>query len=502
MKKKTKKTAAKKTVKKKTTKKSESELTVNQQLEYVMEVFNSQLSQRSQLLEKVMDPRRDMNEECGFPRDDPSYDHYRILYGRNPLARKACDIKPNHCFKSTPTVFENKDDEVTPFEKDWEDLQKSLRIQGSDNEKGYYGGNDGSVVWDILKRADKMAARGKYSVIFLGFNDDKEPSQPVEASDSLELMYVTAYTAEHADVTKWENDNKNPRFGRPEIYKLGNTVQLMNGTNVPNQQFSAHHSRIIHVTHEPESADSVHEPLLKVLFNVLHGSDKIIGSGPEAYFRMCFTHLVLKSKDGITKDDVDETSVREQIYNYENSLQKVMSIFGFDVEQISPDIVDPGPFLNMLIELICIIIDCPKRIFMGTERGELASSQDKSEWNEVIEERRINLVNPRLIIPFVERLINLRVLSEPAEFHIEWENLDKMSEVDQIGIAANVADILVKYVQGDISSIMDLIDYFTLVVGMDEETAEAVVERVTEKLEEEADEDDDAFRPTEEEGED
>lgn len=480
---------------KKAKKKSVKKVMTANQEEHLMDVINRSLSSRTELLEKIMDPRRNMDHECGFPVDDPTDDQYSKLYGRNPLAKKACDIKADHCWKSTPAIYENAEHEETEFEIAFSNLQKTLRIQNSSNEKGYYGGTDSSVIWDILKRADKMAARGRYSVVFLGFNDGLSPSEPVTKADNLELMYVTAYTSEYGEVSKWDNDINSPRYGKPELYKLGNTVKLSQSatSNVPNQQFTAHHSRVLHITHNPESAEAIHEPLLKVLFNTLHGSDKIIGSGPEAYFRMCFTHLVLKAMPGITKDDVDESGLKDQIYSYENSLQKIMTMFGFDVDQISPDIVDPTPFLDMLIELICIILECPKRIFMGSERGELASSQDKSSWNEVITERRINIVNSRMIIPFIEKLINLGVLPEPEQFHIEWENLDKMSEIDRVEIADKTASALVKYVQGDISSVMELVDFLTLIIGMDDMTAEAVVDRVMESVGKE----DDESEPTE-----
>ena len=40
------------------------------------------------------------------------------------------------------------------------------------------------------------------------------------------------------------------------------------------------------------------------------------------------------------------------------------------------------PFIEVHLQAICIKIPCPKRVFMGSERGELASAQDDSQWND------------------------------------------------------------------------------------------------------------------------
>ena len=89
--------------------------------------------------------------------------------------------------------------------------------------------------------------------------------------------------------------------------------------------------------------------------------------------------------------------------------------------------VDPSPQIEAQIDAICVQIPIPKRIFIGSERGELASSQDKGSWNERLEARHNNYLTPRVVATFVDRLITLKVLPEPVEYQIEWPNLNDLT---------------------------------------------------------------------------
>ena len=493
----------KKTTKKTATRKPKTKVVTNSKKKKDQTLTNQQqadiianaLTSRSALIEKMMDPRRDVYAECGFPREDPEPEQYDLLYRRNPLAKKVVNIKPDHCWKSSPKIFENEDDTETEFEKAVADLHKNLRndLPSDGEEIGWFSDEVGSPVWELLKRAWRMARKGRYGVILLGFSDvgdEVSTSDRVEPTEDMELLYATPYSECDAEIVKWDKDEASPRFGKPEIYKIGITdPSNISGSNPPTEYLNVHHSRVIHITETPDSSDIFHAESLKDIYNVLHGSEKVIGAAPEGYWKMVVTKLLIEANPGITESDIDKTTLRNQISNWEMGLQGTMSLFGLQGKAIAPTVNEPTAFMDLLESLCALSADCPVRIFRGSERGEQASTQDKSEWNERCTESRNSIVTPRHIVPFFNRLIWVGVLPKPKSFHVEWENLDKLSEKDSSEIADNVASSLVKYSQGDLSNIIELVDFLTVVLGWDDEIAKAVVERVEGSIKDEGKED-------------
>jgi hypothetical protein len=110
---------------------------------------------------------------------------------------------------------------------------------------------------------------------------------------------------------------------------------------------------------------------------------------------------------------IDSDDVRDQIENYINSLQRYLALTGMSAHTLAPQVSDPSSQIDKHLEAICIQLGIPKRVFMGSERGELASSQDDASWNDRLKARQNGYITPRIIVPFIDRLISVGVLPEP-----------------------------------------------------------------------------------------
>ena len=67
------------------------------------------------------------------------------------------------------------------------------------------------------------------------------------------------------------------------------------------------------------------------------------------------------------------------------------------------------------MKLISAASGIPLRIMTGSERGELASTQDDGNWASRIEERQLHFAEPMILRPLIDRLIELRALPEPSD---------------------------------------------------------------------------------------
>jgi hypothetical protein len=95
---------------------------------------------------------------------------------------------------------------------------------------------------------------------------------------------------------------------------------------------------------------------------------------------------------------------------------------GVDVKTLGSDVADFSGPVKAIIELISAATGIPQRILMGSERGELASSQDATNWNDRIRDRRTLWAQPYVVRPFVNRLISVNALPKPKnnKFITRW----------------------------------------------------------------------------------
>jgi hypothetical protein len=169
-----------------------------------------------------------------------------------------------------------------------------------------------------------------------------------------------------------------------------------------------------------------------------------------------------------------------------NGLQRYLALEGMSANSLSPQVSDPTPQIDAYLKAICILYGIPKRVFEGSERGELASSQDAKAWYQRMQNRQENYLTPRMIVPFVDRLILLGVLAEPKlRYHVEWPESVVLTEDERASIALTTTDSITKFVQGGGDNLMTERDFMTKILEMPESEADAILEAKMEELEEE-----------------
>lgn len=454
--------------------------------EYQMaELISNTLTSRSTLLSKLMDPRRDIDDECGYPKTIEAT-VYRELYDREPIATRVVQVLPKESWQAPPVLFETEDPEQqTPFELAWEELSTSLR------GNSWYMGETVSPIWEHLKRADELSGIGSYGVLLLGLDDGAELKEPATRREGARLLYVRAFDESLAKITRYETDPTNPRYGQPVEYLItfnDPDNESTGSAGVPLADRHVHWTRIVHLADNLGSSEVFGVPRMRPVYNRLYDLKKLYSGSAEMYWRGAFPGLAIETHPQLGGDvEMDTVSIRGQLEQYMNGLQRYLSLMGMSAKSLAPQVVDPTPQINVQIEAICIYLGVPKRIFLGSERGELSSAQDDSTWNDRLRYRQEMYITPRIIVPFVDRLIELGVLPEPQQYNARWPELDSLSAKDQAAVAVQRTDALSKYVGGNVEAVMTPLDFLTRILGMDGEEAEAIIDATMEV------EDDDKF---------
>ena len=437
---------------------------------------------RSRFIQQLMDPRRSINVECGYP-DVISLEDYRQMYDREGIATRVNDVLPVETWKVQPAVFETEDPEqTTPFEEDWKEVSNSLR------GPSWYQDEEGNPVWEHLQRADVLSGIGTFGVMLIGLDDGKDLAEPVTPKEGMKIIFLRSFDESQVTIQATEKKIESSRFGQPVMYAIDfdeqrNTSRLLLPSSVTSNSKNVHWSRVLHVAETSGSSEVLATPRQQPVFNRLMDLRKLYGGSAEMYWRGAFPGYSLETHPELGGDveitGAIESSIKDKMEQYMNSLQRYLFTAGMSVKSLAPQVVDPAPQIDVQITAIAIKLGIPKRVLMGSERGELASGQDDKTWNDRVRTRQNNYVTPRIIVIFLDRLIQFGVLTEPEGYSVIWPDLDTISATEQAQVALNRTDAMTKYVAGNVEVLMTPVDFLHRVVGFTEEEALAIVENAT-----------------------
>ena len=439
------------------------------------------MSARSELFRRLFDPRRDIDDECGYPRDGLSAQDYYALFDRDPIANRVVEVYPKESWQVQPEVYEDESPKsATEFEEVWDGLGRHL------NQGSYYQDEAGGPIWEMLLRADILSGIGQYGAVFLGLDDGQELSQP--AKQAKKLLFAHVLPESLAIITSWESDRTNPRYGQPAMYQvtLGDPYQQWTGI-VASQSVTTnvHWSRIVHIADNLTSNKWLGTPRMRPVLNRLLDLRKLYGGSAEMYWKGAFPGYVLSSHPQLGGDVAADTDkMRDMMENYMNGLQRYVALMGFSMQGLAPQVVDPTSQIAVQLEAVCIKLGIPKRVFIGSERGELASGQDDAAWNDRLKLRQKYHITPRVIVPFVDRLIHLGILPTPKGYSVFWPDLASQTDQEKANVAATKTNAAAQYIAGNVEALIPPLEYLTEIFGMTDERAEAILADAAARAEE------------------
>jgi hypothetical protein len=114
---------------------------------------------------------------------------------------------------------------------------------------------------------------------------------------------------------------------------------------------------------------------------------------------------------------------------------------------------------------------------MGSESGHLASTQDTGNWQRRVKERRELYLEPFVIRPTVDRLIQYGALPAPRrdDYIIKWPDSMTISDKDRADLALKGAQALMQYVTSGAEKVMPLPIFLTKIMSFTDQEADAVL---------------------------
>lgn len=382
----------------------------------------SELTTRSEIaakLGKSFSGDRDIYAALGYTKL-LEFDHYMARYKRQDIARAIIDAPANACWRNPPRIIESDDENVTPFEAKWDEMTKRLNL------------------YRYLKRVDRLAGIGNYAAMLLGFGDGA-PLE-VEVTGGRDLMYVQTFSQKNAEIAEYDEDPLSERYALPKLYKLTTAIGEKKATQ------RVHWTRVLHVAEDTLEDDVFGVPRLEAVYNRLQDLDLVTGGSAEMFWRGGFPGIGFEVNEGAKLEKQDLVDLQSEVEDYIHGLKRYLRLQGMKATTLDQQIADPTGQVGVLIDLIAAATRIPKRILLGSERGELASTQDEENWARRVEERQRDHCELGIIRPLISRLVLVRIMTDPGieGYTVDWptitpEGADEKAKIGQMKASALAA---------------------------------------------------------------
>lgn len=448
----------------------------NEMLDFVRQ----SLLARSEYMWRLMDdPRKNVNAECGYP-DNPTVYMYRMWYDREGIATRVVNVYPDECWSVFPELYEDEASSITPFEAAWNELLEDPNLNP----------------WHYLHRADGLSGIGSFGILLLGFDDGGSLADPVpgitatgerdpNSKKENKLLFMRAFDQTLVQVLSYETDTSNPRYGQPLFYNVKFSDPLLLAASVTPTQMDykitmVHWTRVVHLADNRMSSEVFGVPRMQPVLNRLFDLRKILGGSGEMFWRGAMPGWAFETPPELGTDvEVDDATLQDQMEAWANGLQRYIALTGMTAKSLAPQVSPPGPHVEEQLRAISTTIGTPMRIFQGSEAGHMASQQDAETWNRRLKKRQEVYIDPKVIRPFVNRLIAAGTLpptKKKGKYYIWWNDLNAMSDEQKASVALKKAQTLFQYVSGKCETIMPVPEFLTLILGMAPDQAEMVSE--------------------------
>jgi len=403
---------------------------------------------------------RDLYQALGY-KTKLVYTDFTSRYVRQDMAKAIIDRPVKATWQGELELIETEDDKETAFEKAWRQLDWKLQLKTR------------------LSRVDRLTGIGRYGVLLLGLDDvgNREGFVRPVNGETRKLLYVKPFGEGSAKIDTFEDDPKSERYGMPLIYG----VEVADANSGSSSSVKVHHSRVIHIVDDNLESEIIGTPRLEAVFNRLMDLEKLVGGDAEMFWRGArpgFQGMVDKDYQmtQTMKDDM-----KDQIDEYEHNLRRILINEGVDLKALDQQVADPKGHFDVQVACISAVTGIPQRILSGSERGELASTQDAGEWKTYVQARREDHAEPKIIRPFVDRLIELKILPslQKDEYRVKWLDLFSVSEKERVDIGKARANAIREYTTNPLAeSIMPPAAFFELCLGLSAGQIELVTEMV------------------------
>lgn len=414
---------------------------------------------------------RKIYDALGYPDEDNdlNFQWFWNKYIRDPIASAIIDRPVDATWNGELLITEEgKTPEESPLAKAWEELNEEYKLKKH------------------LNHVDKLAGIGQFALLWFGFNDVRKVEdfkRPVGRGPK-KLLYLRTVSEGDVEIHEWEKNSSNPRYGLPKVYKISTGSKDRAATTT--KEVLVHFSRVLHIKTDSVGSTVYGRPRLKPIANRLVDLEKLLGGDAEMFWRGARPGYQTDVADGYQITDKEREKLYDQLDKFEHDLRRIFSMEGVKLEALTPQISDPQNHIDVQLQAISAQTGIPKRILVGSERGELSSSQDKDQWLSLIQTRMKDYAEPEILRPCVDKLMIHGLLPKVKKYNVLWEDVFAPSEEAKVKVGKDRAAALKAY--GDSVFATEILPpplAAKILLGLTEEQQQEVMDAIEKQMKEE-----------------
>lgn len=377
------------------------------------------------------DGARKIYTALGYPASvDLDFAYFYNKYRRQDIANAVIKRPVDATWKGSIHIIEGGlGEEESKLDKEWEGLVKEFKLRS------------------VLGKVDKLCGIGRYAILLFGFDDVKEVSDWAKpATGNKKLKYIKQFSELSVEVAAVEENTANERFGFPLFYKV--TVQNASSgrtDSLTQTDIKVHHTRILHISEGSLVGDLYGLPRLEPIVNRLIDLEKLLGGDAEMFWRNARPGFQAIQEPGYEMGTEEEDALKDELLKYENDLRRFIAAKGVKIEALTQEVADPLNHIDAQLQAISAQTEIPKRILIGSERGELSSSQDQDQWRTLIKTRREEFAENIILRPFIDKCMSFGILTKIDDYEVVWEDLFTLGDKDKAEIGKIRSEALKTY---------------------------------------------------------
>ena len=327
---------------------------------------------------------------------NPSYSSYCNLYQRNPIAHRITNEMVTKLWAAKPQIIiENNEAQTRTLNNAIEEFD----------------------ILNVMEQADLKAFLGGWSIIRILPGQLNTPTRfDAFAGNELTVKLEDRNVPEYGQITEYV------------IKKTNTPIKAKDAIHVAN---NSHFDRIKGV------------PGLKSIYNTLQDIGKVIGSSAESIWLAAAQRSILQIEQQGGGDDKVVEATLKNMKDIQEGIIRNMAIVNGQVSDTQQSAVSPTDHFTVLTQQISAATGIPTRILTGSERGNLASTQDEENWRVQLRTRQVNHIETQILRPVLNNLFNSNLFTQQnLTASILWEEVS--SEDGRIADATKIAALLIQ----------------------------------------------------------
>ena len=220
----------------------------------------------------------------------------------------------------------------------------------------------------------------------------------------------------------------------------------------------------MHVAEKQKENRIYGTPALLAPYNYLYNVEKIAAADPEGVWEAGLAPVFFELQKGLMPSQIDRDSLTDEIDKLVHKFQRYASIAGLVANQLRPYNLRPQEHIYIQLMLISATSEpsIPIRMLVGSERGELSSSQDERKWADDCEARRAEHCEPGVLRQTIDRIVAAGAIAEPIDgkYVIDWPTLRNKDPKEEAETAKLHSEAMSNYINAGLDAYIPPHIYF------------------------------------------